>query len=67
MPLPLTDRFKLLDLIIDLQGQDGGWNRSPYDHGMFIGLSLARNTIEGFEVETGFRRPPAAWLEKAVG
>lgn len=48
MSIDYQDRMKKLQELIDVQGDDGNWNNSPYMHGMLNGMifSLSMFTDE---------------------
>lgn len=47
--------------LVNIQGESGNWNYSPYMHGMFNGMELMLATLEGRE--PNYKDAPEHWLE----
>lgn len=62
----MRSRLTDLDDVIDTQGQPGNWDQSPYMHGMYNGLVLARSIMKG-ESDVQYRNQPEVWgCDKAL-
>ena len=55
-------KFEIGREMLDIQGRDGTFNYSSYDHGLYNGMEFMLSLIE--EREPVFRDAPKKWLHE---
>lgn len=55
-------RIEMCKEMLEVQGRDGTFNHSPYDHGLYNGIEFALSLME--QREPNFRSAPKKWLHE---